>query len=72
MLGHAAPSKYLSGAFDLVAKIGPSTTTTRLGWWLHPVFTAGGAASFVGAARGDQRQLVLPVLLPHSEMLPKL
>ena len=28
-----------------------STTTTRLGWWLHPAFTAGGAASFVGAAR---------------------
>ena len=27
-----------------------STTTTRLGWWLHPAFTAGGAASFVGAA----------------------
>ena len=30
---------------------GTSTTTTRLGWWLHPAFTAGGAASFVGAAR---------------------
>ena len=28
-----------------------STTTTRLGWRLHPAFTAGGAASFVGAAR---------------------
>ena len=29
----------------------PSTTTTRLRWWLHPAFTAGGAASLVGAAR---------------------
>ena len=28
---------------------GPSTTTTRLRWWL--AFTAGGAASLVGAAR---------------------
>ena len=28
-----------------------STTTTRLRWWLHPAFTAGGAASLVGAAR---------------------
>ena len=28
-----------------------STTTTALGWRLHPAFTAGGAASFVGAAR---------------------
>ena len=28
-----------------------STTTTGLGWRLHPAFTAGGAASFVGAAR---------------------
>ena len=28
----------------------PSTTTTGLGWRLHPAFTAGGAASFVGAA----------------------
>ena len=27
-----------------------STTTTVLGWRLHPAFTAGGAASFVGAA----------------------
>ena len=30
---------------------GPSTTTTRLRWWLHSAFTAGGAASLVGAAR---------------------
>ena len=29
----------------------PSTTTTRLRWWLLPAFTAGGAASLVGAAR---------------------
>ena len=28
-----------------------STTTTRLRWWLLPAFTAGGAASLVGAAR---------------------
>ena len=28
-----------------------STTTTRLRWRLHPAFTAGGAASLVGAAR---------------------
>ena len=27
-----------------------STTTTALGWRLHPALTAGGAASFVGAA----------------------
>ena len=29
---------------------GANTTTTVLGWRLHPAFTAGGAASFVGAA----------------------
>ena len=28
-----------------------STTTTALGWRLHPAFTAGGAAFLVGAAR---------------------
>ena len=28
-----------------------STTTTPLGWRLHPAFTAGGAAFLVGAAR---------------------
>ena len=27
-----------------------STTTTALGWWLHPALAAGGAASCVGAA----------------------
>ena len=27
-----------------------SSTTTSSGWWLHPPLTAGGAASFVGAA----------------------
>ena len=31
--------------------VASSTTTTRLRWWLHPAFTAGGAASLVGAAR---------------------
>ena len=31
-------------------EVGSSTTTTRLGWRLHPAFSAGGAASFVGAA----------------------
>ena len=30
---------------------GLSTTTTALGWRLHPAFTAGGAAFLVGAAR---------------------
>ena len=38
-------------ASGAIAKALPSTTTTRLRWWLLPAFTAGGAASLVGAAR---------------------
>ena len=34
------------------------TTTTRLRWWLHPAFTAGGAASLVGAAARSLRSCV--------------
>ena len=41
-----AEDRYRQNRFSVT-----STTTTRLRWWLHPAFTAGGAASLVGAAR---------------------
>ena len=42
--------RMLKSAEDSAVKARTNTTTTGLGWRLHPAFTAGGAASFVGAA----------------------